>query len=194
MSIDNFALIRSLLSFDDPTALYHVVILARRKDNPDLPHNAKRIRSYCLRSLEEYDRCHDSITNECQLRNARAYIDVSAKSNEKVALWALKKTAELIYDGQFDAVRHVYDSACASSKSIGVKLWLIDIDVKSDEVVDCTQKAVIELGGEIRAVLPTRCGTHLITTPFPLNKLEVRPDVTILKRAQTLLYTPPNPM
>lgn len=168
--IDNFDKISALLTFENENTLYSIQIFKRRKDNPDLEKHTKKIRSYYIRNISEYEKCKPSIIRECEQNNARAYIDLNSKDIEKIALYALKKTADHIYNREYHAVRNVYDDAVGNSSCIGRKLWLVDIDVNDQNVVDKVYLALEELESEIKLVLRTKNGFHIICTPFNLRK------------------------
>jgi hypothetical protein len=129
-----------------------------------------------------------SIIDECTSKDGRAYIDLNAKDVKKVALLALKKTAELIYNLEYDAVRKVYDHACGNARCIGSKLWLIDIDVVCPQVVENVLRQMQELRADVVLQLKTKNGWHLLVTPFPLNKFAKIQDVDVIKHGITLLF------
>ncbi len=185
---DNFEQIREFLNFDNPLTLYFINIFQRRKDIPDLSKHSKLIKSYYIKSFEQFDTCKESIINHCKLNNARAYIELNARDTQKVALYALKKTAELIYNGEYDAVKNVYNDSVGSSQCIGQKLWMIDIDCKNVSTLDSVKEQLITLNSEIKLFLHTKNGCHIICTPFPLNKWKAIENVDIIKHATTLLY------
>ena len=189
MGVDNFDIIRPFLNFEDADALYCVSVIMRRKDNPEMSKATKLVRTYHIRSLENFDKCIPSIRSECSAMQARAYIDTNAKSVKKVALLALRKAAELISENQNDAVRNAYELACGSAPCIGQKSWLVDIDVKDERVVSDTIERVKAVGGAIILTLPTVNGSHVLTSPFPLKKFNKADNVSVVKHGITLLYT-----
>jgi hypothetical protein len=98
----------------------------------------------------------------------------------------LKKTAELIYNGEYDAVKFVYNDSCGNSKCIGQKLWLMDIDSNDSFTEESVKQQLFSLDSEIKLTLNTKNGVHFICTPFPLNKWEKIENVDIINK--TLLY------
>ena len=44
--IDNFELIKSLLKFESPDDFYHLQILKRKKENPELGSNSRVVKTY----------------------------------------------------------------------------------------------------------------------------------------------------
>jgi hypothetical protein len=168
--------------------MYYIQVLLRRNDNESLYKQCIKLRSYYIRSLQDYDNCRQSIIDECVSKNGRAYIDLNAKDVKKGALLALKKTVELIYNPEYDAVKKVYDHACGNADCIGCKLWLVDIDVKCVMVVENIIRQIQELRGNVVLRLKTKNGWHLLVTPFPLNKFVKVKDVDVIKQGVTLLF------
>lgn len=192
--VDNFDAVRDYVAdvFARGDVMFFVQIFQRRKDLPDLNTHCKKVRSYHIHNLEEFDTCRKSIVEECTLKHARAYFDVNAKDVRKVALLALKMTAEHIYNGQHQSVKNVYDSACGNVACIGRKLWLVDIDVRDPDVVEEVCARLQGLGSEVMLRVPSKNGHHLLTSPFPLGKgacPTAMDNVDIIKHGVMLLYT-----
>ena len=55
MIVDNFELIKSFLEFPSDDIYYHLQILRRGKDHPELPAANRMIKSYFICSLEGLD-------------------------------------------------------------------------------------------------------------------------------------------
>jgi hypothetical protein len=147
------------------------------------------VRSYYLHSVEDFDAHKQNIIDECKLRNGRAYIDLNVKDIEKVALLALKKTADLIYNKQYDAVKNVYEHACGNAGGFKQdKLWMVDIDTREKQTLDKVLQQLENLESNVRLVLPSKHGVHVLMTPFPLNKFSDIEDVSILKQGMPILY------
>jgi hypothetical protein len=102
----------------------------------------------------------------------------------------LKKTAEHIYNGEYDAIRKVYDDACGNSRCIGDKLWMIDIDTNDDKILSTITSALNGLNSEPKVTLPTKNGFHVLCEPFPLNQWKQIQNVDVIKHCFTLLYIP----
>jgi hypothetical protein len=52
--VNNFRQITQLLKFDSEDDFYHLQILKRKKENPELGSNSYVIRTYCIRSKEPF--------------------------------------------------------------------------------------------------------------------------------------------
>ena len=97
--IDNFKLIKLLLRFPDDDIYYHLQIIRRGKDHPELPAANRMIKSYFICKLESLDYLKDEIKNLCEIFGARAYINLDPKSIERTTLLQLKYLSQRIYDG-----------------------------------------------------------------------------------------------
>jgi hypothetical protein len=188
--IDNFETIRNILDFSIKDTMYFVMILQRRKDIPELSKPCKKTRSYYIRSLEDFDKCKPSIIDECNLKKARAYINITPKSSQKVALLALKKISDQIYSEQYDTIHKVYDSACATCTPINknTKYWMIDVDDKNTETIDNIMTQLNELKATNIHMIPTKNGFHIITNPFNVSLFKNIVNVEIKKQSDILLY------
>lgn len=190
-AIDNMDQLRKLLVFYDEKSMYHVMILQRRKDNPGLSVNSKHVRSYYIHSLEEFDKSRDSIVTECASKNARAYLNMNVKDIEKIALLVMQKTAELIYNKQYEAVSKVYEHCCGNAPFIHDKVWMVDVDTTDSAKIERVELQLANLGAPIIDTVMTANGRHILTRPFPLNKFDAIEDVLVMKQATTLMYKPP---
>ena len=74
--IDNFKLIKPLLEFPNDDIYYHLQILRRGKDHPELPAANRVIKPYFICSLESLDYVEDEIKKLCEFFGARAYINL----------------------------------------------------------------------------------------------------------------------
>ena len=81
--IDNFELIKPLLEFPNDDIYYHLQILRRGKDHPELPAANRVIKSYFICSLESLDYVEEEIKKLCEFFGARAYINLTPKSIKK---------------------------------------------------------------------------------------------------------------
>lgn len=190
MAINNFESVKTMLNFENANTMYMIQILQRKKDNPDLTKNVKRLSFYYLRCLEDFDKLKEKIIDECTRTNSRAYIDLNSKNMENVALLTLKKVADHIFNKEYDAVKNAYEFACGNASGFNSKLWLVDIDTKEQQTIDLVSKQLISLGSEIKLTLNSKNGCHILMTPFPLNKFDPIADVSIIKHGMTILYVP----
>ena len=197
--IDNFELIKSLLTFDSDDVYYHLQILRRGKDHPELPSANRVIKSYFICSLESLDYIEEEIKKLCQFFEARAYINLTPKSIKKTTMLQLKYIAQRAYEGDFKKIWKSWNTCAGEIKGVSSR-WVIDLDdigqdkdsLKLDAIEDFIE--TLEPKTEVSKVIyeiPTKSGVHIITTPFNVAKFKERyPDIDIHKNNPTILYIP----
>ena len=195
MIVDNFEVIRNLLSFKSEGDFYSLQILKRREDNPFMEINSRVIKNYYISSLEEFNTLEEEIKLMCSTFNARAYINPAVKNQERVAFAMIKRIADCVYSKQYDCIKGIYQSECDRSKS-DKPIWVIDVDTDSEKTLSELITAVegCQSGHAITTaeIIPTINGCHVLTYPF--NSKELEPflatcdDVELKKERQTLLY------
>lgn len=198
MILDNFDLIKRTFYFKDASGLFfHLQVIRRGKDHPDLPSANRVIKTYYVESKEHLEEIKDEVINLCKLFGARAYINIAGKSFEDLAKLANFKLSERIYNGDSKKIYKIFNTAAGELKS-KVTRWIIDIDDLNDEVpilrwldhyfVGC------DIVGEYRpylyAQIPTKSGKHLIIcSPFNIQEFKQSfPNIDIHKNNPTLLY------
>ena len=79
--VDNFALIRNFMKFEDPDQFYFLQIIQRKKDGPGpngsvlgTNNTSRSIKTYCITSKEMLDRIEIEVKHLCEYFNARAYL------------------------------------------------------------------------------------------------------------------------
>lgn len=219
MIIDNFDIIRGLLKFDDKDDFYFLQIIQRKKDGNQVPsanNGYRTIKTYYIRSIEDFDRRKTAIIQLCEQNNARAYINLNVRNAKEVALTAAKAYIDLVREDRCEQGHRVYDHACGVTPKMGVKKkWIVDVDDLTPEQVDiiCEKickcrsayhwNAVNDTYDNIIAEIPTAHGVHIIThgfdvgrfreileqtTSITLTKEQIKEIVTVKKDNPTLLY------
>lgn len=192
MDVDNFILIKRILSFTDKLDFYHVFILKRNKDNNG--EKTKQIASFFIDSYESLMSKYKAITAICMAENARAYITVNKKNYKKVAFALLKKTTDMIFNEEYKTLKNINDSVIHSTNSTDDKKWVIDvdelpIDFDYESLINDLRSLQEETKKEpLIEVLPTVNGIHIITRPFNLNKFKSKYNITVQKNSFTVLY------
>ena len=153
MIIDNFNQIKQLLVFENTDWFYHCQILLRRKDMPEAAkgrnNNARCIKTYYITSVEQLEFYKNEIIKLCEVFGARAYINLNAKSFEKVALELNKQLADRLQYKQYNHCYRLYETVVgggyyediddslnekvkneSSKVNVGDKRWILDIDEK----------------------------------------------------------------
>ena len=198
---NNFSKIKELLDFDTKNTFYFIQVLKRRKENPEMGNGVRVIDNFYIYSIEDLNKCENRIIEICEKNNARAYINVNKLDVERIAMFVMKKVADLIVEKQFKAIKNVYPTVCGSHSSETNKRWIVDIDTNElpfkDEIINIINGLHIKTKKskyKILAEIPTKSGLHLISNPFNLkefdeilkNKLNIKVDVH--KNTPTLLY------
>jgi len=186
--IDNFEQIRKLLQFEDPAEFYYISIMQRNKDGVKVASshdNYRRIRTFYVFSLEEFDRVTPFIKEICDKINARCYIELNRKDIFQCQLECIKRLAECIQHGTTKS-RAIMDSVVGGAPSRD-KLWLIDVDNKERDLVSKVYDYVADHKGIVLSTIPTVSGYHLITNRFDSRFFNFE-NCEIKRNAFTLLY------
>lgn len=192
--IDNFELIKPLLKFPNDDIYYHLQILRRGKDHPELPAANRVIKSYFICNLESLDYVEQEIKDLCKFFGARVYINLAPKSIKKTTMLQIKYLAQRAYEGDFKKIWKSWNT-CAGEIKGEEPVWIIDIDD-----TNITEGPIIDLIDDLEPInpfgyskfiaeIPTKSGYHLITTPFNLQQFKEKyPDIDVHKNNPTLLY------
>jgi hypothetical protein len=189
--VDNINLVRDMLKFDNPEEFYYISIMQRNKDGVKVASshdNCRRIRTFYVFSLEEFDRVVPFIKEICDKINARCYIEMNRKNIFQCQLECIKRLAECI-EHRTTKSRAIMDSVVAGAPSKD-KLWMVDIDGHrpgGDELVDDIIDYVGYHKGKFLGVLPTVNGCHIITSRFDPREFNFK-DAELKRNAFTLLY------
>ena len=188
--VDNIESIRKILKFDKFGEFYYISIMQRNKDGVKVASshdNCRRIRTFYIFSLEEFDRVIPFIKEICNKINARCYIELNRKDIFQCQLNCIKRLAECI-EHHTTKSRTIMDSVVASAPSRD-KLWMIDADgYKPNNITDIVEY-VKKNKGTPYTVIPTVNGCHIITSRFdPRFFNESFKDCEIKRNAFTLLY------
>lgn len=194
--IDNIEQIKNLLNFTDEGDFYMLLIMKRKKDQPegerDNHQSVRTIKTYCIDNLEYLDKRYDEIKTMCEMFKARAYIHVQKQNHNDVSLEMMVTLAERIKSGQTNQ-KNLFDSVVGQLKT-NEKRWVVDLDSRDEnEVVRMTKVLNVTRpeGDKIEAIIPTKNGYHFITRRFDTEMFKnVYPDVDIAKKNPTLLYYP----
>ena len=190
--VDNLELIKPFLLFDSEDDFYHLQIIKRKKENPELGSNSYIVKTYSITSVEHLEKVYPEIKAICDFHQARAGINLNVRSFEKIAFHALRKLTDVIMNKDFKSARKSYDSVCGAYSAGKNKSWIIDIDVTDMSTVRSVSGSIFDvdpLGEKVKAILPTKNGFHLITTPFNLSKVKFE-NIDIHKNNPTILYVP----
>lgn len=192
--INNLQQILKLLVFSSTDDFYHLQIIKRKKEHPELGSNSYIVKTYYISSVDYLDKKIEEIIVLCNYHNARACINLNRRSYEKCAYQLLRKVADQILNKDFRSCRKAYESVCGLYSNEPVKKWIIDIDVHNPVLVDeITQRidTFDPVGPKYIATLSTKAGCHIICNPFNIqqwNKYYI--NIDIHKDNPTVLYIP----
>ena len=198
--INNFQQISKLLQFRSDDDFYHLQIIKRKKDHPEIGSNSLVIKTYYIKSEDHLAKVEPEIIAICDFHGARACINLNRRSFEKMAFHTLKKVTDQIMNKDFKSVRKAYESVCGAYANESNKKWIIDIDNISidgfnhqDSMIQLRSR-IIELqieAGHLQSMnfIRTKSGIHIISAPFNLQKFrEEFPDIDVHKDNPTILY------
>ena len=198
--INNFQQISKLLQFRSDDDFYHLQIIKRKKDHPEIGSNSLVIKTYYIKSEDHLAKVEPEIIAMCDFHGARACINLNRRSFEKMAFHTLKKVTDQIMNKDFKSVRKAYESVCGAYANESNKKWIIDIDNISidgfnhqDNMIQLRSR-IIELqieAGHLQSMnfIRTKSGIHIISAPFNLQKFrEEFPDIDVHKDNPTILY------
>ena len=194
--IDNFELITPLLEFPNNDIYYHLQIIRRGKDHPNLPAANRMIKTYFITNVNDLDFYKQEIKDLCKFFGARAYINLAPKSIRKTTMLQLKYLAQRAYEGDFQKIWKSWNT-CAGEIKGEEPRWVVDINNTTNSIFDKKTKEIMNYIHHIepedfsrtQAAIPTKSGYHLITTPFNLKQFKEKyPDIDVHKNNPTLLY------
>lgn len=202
--INNLELIKPLLSFESEDEFYFIQILKRKKEHEELGSNSYMVKSYYIKSIEHLEKVMGEIISICDYHKARAYINLSPRSFEKIAFHLMKKISDIMMNKDFKSCRNAYDSACGTYGNGRSKKWVIDIDWvdfentdtitklvdKHSEITNLISELVRETGIEPKLVIvPSLNGYSIISDPFNVQKFSQQfPKTDIHKNNSCNLY------
>ena len=195
--INNIILIKPLLQFQSEDDFYHLQIIKRKKEHPELSSNSHVVKTYYIRSQEYLEKKFAEIQSLCNFHNARAYINLNVRSFERTAFHTLKKVTDQIMNRDFKSVRKAYESVCGEFGAGRDKRWIIDIDFDSEYDGMVAAKLPNFLNGlapigevKLISIIPTKDGYHLITKPFNVQEYSAVYKFAVHKNNPTILYVP----
>ena len=203
MVINNLELIALLLPKDNQKVFCHMQIVCRAKDHKGEKVKEGTIKTYFIKSEEQLRELMPEITLLCEHYGARAYINVSPKSFERLQKLMLVKLSSLVCEGNIQNPRKTLNSVAGTLTSKN-PVWIIDIDDMStkDSILKWfddyfkidftlpfynTREEFYLIG-----IIPTKQGCHLLVKPFNLKEFNNKfPDIDVHKNSMgTLLYYP----
>lgn len=176
MKVDNFHIIRPLLTFDNEDQFYFLQILQRKKDHNNrkvngINNNSRLVQAYFVHSLEYLDFVKPEIIQLCEIFGARANINLNRRSYQQVANHTVTHILDqILFKKDFKAYK-AWNTVCGQYHSKEDKSWLFDFDDEETQYkqvfLECMSKC--RPGSQkVIAKIPSRAGFHLITDRFDL--------------------------
>ncbi len=194
--LDNFELISNLLNFESEDDFYFMQLIQRRKENPEMKTNSRALKNYIIQSKDYLMDRKDEIVMFAKHYNARATIRLNRRSFKQCAFQTLRTLADELANDRYPAVDKLYAQVMGSYHADPVKKWLLDCDdilPDSSIVQDIRNfiQPIQPIGDKVVAVIPSRTGCHIITTPFdPRTFNKEYPKIEIIKDSPTNIYIP----
>ena len=194
--MNNFYKLKSYIDNLEVDDFLYIEIMIRNKDQKDnIGKNNRIIKSYKVDILTDLNRLEEDIKKLCKTFNARAYIYLSPRNNEKVFSEMLLLMANYNKMKNYDSINRVFDKALKSIKG-SMKHFIIDIDTKDLNYVTNVREEIINsakldsIEAPLIDIFETNSGYHIITKPFNYYKTfkDKFPDIEIHKNNPTLLY------
>ena len=193
--IDNIENIIPLLEFKE-NWIYEVLILQRKKDNPELVKSVRIIKSYTISSEEALVNKYDEMKKLADLFNARIYIKLQPYSIDKVGFKLMEVLIQKMQNKDY-SYKSLFTKALGNM-SPEKKIWIVDVDYQNVSKNDVLRiKTVINdcapNGRNIIGDIPTPNGIHIITRPFDTQQFMTHQDVfykcEVKKHNPTILYS-----
>lgn len=201
--------LKEIFNLDNPDLFFHLEVLQRKKENPNINRNSNIICSYAIKNMEYLEhKLNNEIIPICDTLNARAMIDLNPKSFRKVTHNTLRRISEYIESEMYDgAITKLFDSCTSSTsidyKALGIeKYWILDVDKITSQfhlqkIVKLLYKYCSPFNEQkAEFVINSKKGYHIITKPFNLKDYEslkiknqeIFKDIEIKKACLTNLY------
>lgn len=199
--INNFKIIENLITTENnDNKFYYCQIVIRNKDHNKNGFKNGVIKDYFITSKEHLNKLKNEIILLCEEFGARAYINLTEKSFERLQKLVLVKLSNDFFNGTIRNPRKCISSAAGELSSKNPK-WVIDID--NMDILPDIEDFLLSLYSEhnknniikenyIFAQIPTPNGCHLIVKPFNLQKFKnIYNDIDVHQNSMgTLLYYP----
>ena len=197
MKVNNLDIILPLLEFKE-NWIYEVLIMQRKKDNPDVVNNqnVRIIKSYTISCKQEILDRYDEMVNLAEGFNARVYIKLQPYDISKVGFKLMETLVQKMQNKDYS-----YQSLLTKAlgnMSAEKKIWVVDVDFDNTTSLELNRISTIindcyNDGSKIIAKIPTPNGLHLICKPFNtllfMKNTDLCNKVDIKKNNPTILYS-----
>ncbi len=195
--VDNFEKFEDI-KLDKGEFLF-VQIIQRSKDVSTLGANNRTVKFYCIDSIEQLSKFKPEIVQLCESMKVRAYIHYTPRNYESVHVEMISELVSRLKSKQSNrGLKKTFPTACGISYVKEKKTWVVDIDdidLLDEDDMTYVSEIIYSInkmeppGGKIKALVPTKSGCHLITTPFNVSVFsKLYPNIDIHKNNPTILY------
>lgn len=190
--------IKPLMHFRTEDDFFHLQIIKRKKENPDLGSNSVVLKTHYITSVEHLEKLMPEMIRMATSENGRVMMNLNRRSFEKIAFKMLIKLAEQMHNNNYKSVKDAYESVCGKYNNESEKKWIIDIDEKNLNIVEEVQQFILGLDPQpvnpkfrIKELLETKNGWHLITSPFRLDTFKKKfPEIDVHKDNPVNIFVP----
>lgn len=192
--IDNFELIKPLLTFEKSGDFYFVQILQRKKDivNKSLFQKERVIKEYFIENSDYLLIKKKEMITLANLFNARVTIWLNKRNYESLAFKLLSELSNRVSQKAYKFKNLI--SSVIQKNPIKNEKFLIDIDNEKIKKLEEIKLFLLDInppGEKVIIEIPSKEGVHLITKPFDVNKFKTEySDIDIHKDNPTNLYIP----
>jgi len=205
--IDNFDLLSERLILLKNGDFFPIIVIKRRKDNPEMSKGAQIIYRTNISNIDEYNHIKEKLIDICKKNNARAYIKINKRNNKEISENLVRYVVDKHLINEYDKMQHAYDHIIGITFVKKGKYYQIDVDTNipinphtNPLVIKILQK-LTEFKGKKMAdgdiiMVPTKTGLHILAPAFDIGsfKKEVEQDINttydIKQDAETVLYIP----
>ena len=203
MKVNNIEFLHNFLDFTNEHTCYRIQIIKRRKDagNEEMKTGEKLIRFYYIFSMADYDKLIGKIIDQCETKNARAYLEINPKSYVAVAKKLMVILAQYAEQNNYRTYEGAYHKAYGQCNSL-FKKFILDVYELNNEklrldliqILYDNRKLYCKNEGSALIINNTLNGYHIIFDPVRMDKLydSLREfgfnDKDVKKNGMTLLY------
>lgn len=191
MAIDNFSFLANHIGFQKEDNMFVMIqIVRRQKDHPNEKVKEGSLATYFVRSKQHLLSLEDEIKNLCLLYGARAYINISPKSIQKLQGLVAQELVRKMNDNEVDNPIHVTKSVAGKMKS-KTPWWVIDMDEDKLQYKSGVLRFLSE-NKIVFKIIKTVSGYHYLTRPFNRKEFSDKfPEIDLhVNSMGALLYFP----
>ena len=180
----------------------HLVIIRRKKENPDITGQRSIIKDYYISNYDYLESIWEEVVTISELFNARVYLNINPKPYNSIYINLLNICSSALSYNQYRNVNTIISSSVDSATSED-NYFIVDVDSKSEDFINYIKDKInLCRGNKTRIIkeVPTINGVHLICNKFDIKMYHrlIDEDFSdnwkgmqiplVLKNSNTLLY------